>query len=118
MCVLPRSAATMGADRVPTLSTYRKESEHIEHWGYRAREAMWRPSAKDNVMLHNVKTHLDDREMHAYVLTALEKGIPSKFGPSYFKDSLTVPGHWSARAKDTMRDAAIRAGLVQSTDPP
>jgi hypothetical protein len=124
---------------VPTLSTYRKDSRRIAHWGYRAREEMRKSSAEDYVMLHNVKMHLDDRyivrqlpngltvlhviadylrEINECILAAVKKDIAIDVGYSRFKYSLTVPGHWSARSKDTMREAAIIAGLVQPTDPP
>jgi molecular chaperone DnaK (HSP70) len=48
--------------------------------------------------------------------------ILQQFGPSYsqnrFRYSLTVPAIWNDKAKDAMRKAAIRAGMISESDHP
>ncbi|KAG0301880.1 hypothetical protein BGZ97_002576 [Linnemannia gamsii] len=97
--------------------------------------------AKDHYLLANVKLQLDDR----YIVRPLPNGltvqeaiadylrmlnehivwdiqrtcsVAGKHTHEDYQYWLTVPGHWSDRAKQTMRQAAIEAGLVQPTDPP
>ncbi|KAF9435691.1 Heat shock 70 kDa protein 12A [Entomortierella beljakovae] len=71
---------------------------------------------------HNVtiQTAISDylKALHDYVA---EK-ILSQFGPSFsrksFRYCLTVPAIWSDKAKDVMRQAAVRAELISEYDHP
>ncbi|KAG0311168.1 Heat shock 70 kDa protein 12A [Dissophora globulifera] len=97
------------------------------------------PSKSEYIQLHQYKTYLDEGlamkpwtnpvsvpaaisdylyALHEY---AADK-ILQEFGPSYsrkrFRYCLTVPAMWSDKAKDVMRQAAIRANIIKETDHP
>ncbi|KAF9149607.1 hypothetical protein BG015_008587 [Linnemannia schmuckeri] len=98
-------------------------------------------SSKDYCLSINVKLHLDDRysvqrlpngitrqqaisnylmKLNKYIVPSLQKNlsVTERRRNDRFQYCLTVPGHWSNQAKDTMRQAAINTGLVQTIYPP
>ncbi|KAF9376405.1 hypothetical protein CPB97_010825 [Podila verticillata] len=125
--------------KTPTLSLYKKDSQKILDWGHAARLAMLKPSAKDFCLLRKFKLQLDEsihqaplengisaldavthylKKLHVHVMSELMKGFIKNYEPSQFQYCLTVPAMWSDAAKNTMRRAAIGAGLIQEGDPP
>ncbi|RUS19399.1 LOW QUALITY PROTEIN: hypothetical protein BC937DRAFT_87552, partial [Endogone sp. FLAS-F59071] len=58
------------------------------------------------------------RQFHNHVLTELIKGFARNYSPHQFRYCLTVPAMWSDRAKNTMRQAALKAGLITPHDHP
>jgi len=118
---------------------YKKDSQKILDWGHAARLAMLKPSAKDFCLLRKFKLQLDEtidsaplengitaldavthylKKLHGHVMSELMKGFIKNYEPSQFQYCLTVPAMWSDAAKNTMRRAAIGAGLIQEGDPP
>ncbi|KAG0368676.1 hypothetical protein BGZ54_001435 [Gamsiella multidivaricata] len=125
--------------KTPTLSLYKKDSQKILDWGHAARLAMLKPSAKDFVLLRKFKLQLDEslqnaplengisaleavthylKKLHGHVMSELMRGFIKNYEPTQFQYCLTVPAMWSDAAKNTMRRAAIGAGLIQEGDPP
>ncbi|KAK3837930.1 MAG: hypothetical protein JOS17DRAFT_732223 [Linnemannia elongata] len=125
--------------KTPTLSLYKKDSTRILDWGHAARLAMLKPSAKDFCLLRKFKLQLDEslqnaplengisaldavthylKKLHGHVMMELMKGFIKNYEPNQFQYCLTVPAMWSDGAKNTMRRAAIGAGLIQEGDPP
>ncbi|KAF9100486.1 hypothetical protein BGX29_006535 [Mortierella sp. GBA35] len=125
--------------KTPTLSLYKKDSTRILDWGHAARLAMLKPSAKDFCLLRKFKLQLDEtlhnaplengisaldavthylKKLHGHVMMELMKGFIKNYEPNQFQYCLTVPAMWSDAAKNTMRRAAIGAGLIQEGDPP
>ncbi|KAF9290578.1 hypothetical protein BGZ68_006688 [Mortierella alpina] len=125
--------------KTPTLSLYKKDSQKIIEWGHAARLAMLKPSARDYTLLRKFKLQLDEtlqsaplengitpleavthylKKLHGHVMMELMKGFFKNYSPNQFQYCLTVPAMWSDAAKNTMRRAAIGAGLIQEGDPP
>ncbi|CAO3680468.1 unnamed protein product [Rhizopus microsporus] len=123
----------------PTLSLYRKGSTQLVDWGHGARRLAMKPNSSDLMLLSKFKLYLDEhlqqtdlgnglnitdviadylRAFHLHVCTELLKGFAGNYDQSRFRYCLTVPAMWSDRAKATMREAAIRAGLINSNDHP
>ena len=57
------------------------------------------------------------RKFNEHVCGELKKGFASNYDRSKYRYCLTVPAMWSDRAKSAMREAAIRADIVQRHDP-
>ncbi|ORE03392.1 hypothetical protein BCV72DRAFT_32461 [Rhizopus microsporus var. microsporus] len=125
--------------KTPTLSLYRKGSTQLVDWGHGARRLAMKPNSSDLMLLSKFKLYLDEhlqqtdlgnglnitdviadylRAFHLHVCTELLKGFAGNYDQSRFRYCLTVPAMWSDRAKATMREAAIRAGLINSNDHP
>ncbi|CAO3645991.1 unnamed protein product [Mucor hiemalis] len=125
--------------KTPTLSLYRKGSPQLVEWGHGARRLAMKPNNADSMLLSKFKLYLDEhlqqselgnglniidviadylRAFHLHVCTELLKGFAGNYDQSRFRYCLTVPAMWSDRAKATMREAAIRAGLINATDHP
>ncbi|KAI8049127.1 uncharacterized protein B0P05DRAFT_500133 [Gilbertella persicaria] len=125
--------------KTPTLSLYRKGSTQLVEWGHGARRLAMKPNNADSMLLSKFKLYLDEhlqqtelgnglniidviadylRAFHLHVCTELLKGFAGNYDQSRFRYCLTVPAMWSDRAKATMREAAIRAGLINNTDHP
>lgn len=125
--------------KTPTLSLYRKGSPQLVDWGHGARRLAMKPNNADSMLLSKFKLYLDEhlqqselgnglniidviadylRAFHLHVCTELLKGFAGNYDQSRFRYCLTVPAMWSDRAKATMREAAIRAGLINATDHP
>ncbi|KAI7865162.1 hypothetical protein BDF14DRAFT_1883709 [Spinellus fusiger] len=125
--------------KTPTLSLYRKGSTQLVEWGHGARRQAMKPNSVDSILLSKFKLYLDEylqqdslpnglnvidviadylRSFHAHVCTELLKGFAGNYDQSKFRYCLTVPAMWSDRAKAVMREAAIRADLIQRSDHP
>ncbi|KAI8647505.1 hypothetical protein BD408DRAFT_408675 [Parasitella parasitica] len=125
--------------KTPTLSLYRKGSTQLVEWGHGARRLAMKPNNADSMLLSKFKLYLDEhlqqtdlgnglniidviadylRAFHLHVCTELLKGFAGNYDQTRFRYCLTVPAMWSDRAKATMREAAVRAGLINSTDHP
>ncbi|KAG1457206.1 hypothetical protein G6F46_006657 [Rhizopus delemar] len=125
--------------KTPTLSLYRKGSTQLVDWGHGARRQAMKPNNADLMLLSKFKLYLDEhlqqtdlgnglnitdviadylRAFHLHVCTELLKGFAGNYDQTRFRYCLTVPAMWSDRAKAIMREAAIRAGLINSSDHP
>ncbi|KAI9310610.1 hypothetical protein BX666DRAFT_2005317 [Dichotomocladium elegans] len=125
--------------KTPTLSLYRKGSTQLVDWGHGARRQAMKPNSVDFLLLSKFKLYLDEhlqqdalpnnlnvidviadymRAFHTHVCNELLKGFAGNYDQNKFRYCLTVPAMWSDRAKAAMREAAIRAGLVQRGDHP
>ncbi|KAF9437615.1 Heat shock 70 kDa protein 12A [Entomortierella beljakovae] len=127
--------------KTPTVSLYEKIGGKLKmvDWGWRSKLKMETPAASKYVQLYKFKPYLDESvaltpwattvtiptaisdylgALHEFVA---EK-ILAQFGPSFSRNSfrycLTVPAIWSDKAKDVMRQAAIRAKLITEYDHP
>ncbi|KAI9321736.1 hypothetical protein BX666DRAFT_2017543 [Dichotomocladium elegans] len=126
-------------NNTPTLNFYHGNSNQMTQWGNAARLEMQRPTARNSVLLKQYKLYLDENiakdlpplpngltivdaiadylgAFHEHVVNELRKGFAKNYGQHQFRYCLTVPAMWSDKAKSTMREAAIRAGLINETD--
>ncbi|OBZ90704.1 Heat shock protein 12B [Choanephora cucurbitarum] len=124
--------------KTPTLSLYRKGSKEILDWGHGAKRNAMKPNHPDTLLLSKFKLYLDEHlqknvlpnnldvvdviadylsVFHQHVCEELQKGFAANYQQSSFRYCLTVPAMWSDQAKSAMREAAIRAGLVERNDP-
>jgi molecular chaperone DnaK (HSP70) len=105
---------------------------------------MLKPNTKDSTLLKCFKLHLSDNQeygelppltvgsetidpirpiadylqrFHQYVMEELRKGFANNYDPERFRYCLTVPAIWSDMAKASMREAAIRSGIISRDDP-
>ncbi|KAI9271875.1 hypothetical protein BDA99DRAFT_602599 [Phascolomyces articulosus] len=112
----------------------------LSEWGHGAMKAMLKPGAtKHNVLLSQFKLNLDESlkrpplenglppvqaisdylsKLHKHALQELSCSFVSNYHPDAFRYCFTVPAVWSDKAKQTMRQAAINAGLITPSDPP
>ncbi|ORX56246.1 hypothetical protein DM01DRAFT_1334734 [Hesseltinella vesiculosa] len=125
--------------KTPTLNFYQGNSNQMTQWGNAARVEMQRPTARTSVLLKQYKLYLDENiakdlpplpngltivdaiadylhAFHEHVVNELKKGFARNYGQHQFRYCLTVPAMWSDRAKATMREAAVKAGLIQEFD--
>ncbi|KAF9343329.1 Heat shock 70 kDa protein 12A [Mortierella sp. AD094] len=127
--------------KTPTLNLYQEvdgECRMVE-WGWKSKLKMKTPAASKYIQLSQYKPYLDEslilaswnnkvsvpnaisdylNAIHEYVAEKILKDFgPSKSRKS-FRYCLTVPAMWSDKAKDVMRKAAIRAGLITDADHP
>ncbi|KAI7877639.1 actin-like ATPase domain-containing protein [Lichtheimia hyalospora FSU 10163] len=125
--------------KTPTLNFYHGNSDQMTQWGNAARLEMQRPTARNSVLLKQYKLYLDEniakdlpplpngltivdaiadylRAFHDHVVNELKKGFARNYGQHQFRYCLTVPAMWSDKAKSTMREAAIKAGLINEDD--
>ncbi|KAI7884680.1 hypothetical protein K492DRAFT_221324 [Lichtheimia hyalospora FSU 10163] len=115
--------------KVPTTLVYRRDNQSMVDWGHGAKRTMIKPYAgKHNVQVSNFKLLLDEnlelqvvsdylRALHQHTLQEITRGFAKNYHPDTFRYCLTVPALWSDKAKHTMRQAAVLAGLVQPSDP-
>ncbi|GJJ71575.1 hypothetical protein EMPS_03925 [Entomortierella parvispora] len=124
--------------KTPTVSLYKKTNNKykMESWGCDSKLKKGR-SGSECFLLYKYKTQLDEsadlppwsspisvpdaisdflRALHEYVAGKIEQELGKRFTRDSFRYCLTVPAMWSDKAKDTMRQAAIRAGLVKTSD--
>lgn len=115
----------------------RSDPKKLVDWGNSARIAMLRPVSKDYILLQKFKLSLDEnlqrpplendmsvldaiadylRVFHAHVVSELDKGFAKNYEGHHMRYCLTVPAMWSDKAKQTMRRAAIKAGLISEDD--
>ncbi|KAI9312722.1 hypothetical protein BX666DRAFT_1985910 [Dichotomocladium elegans] len=125
--------------KTPTLNFYQGSSSQLTQWGNAARLEMQRPTARNSVLLKQYKLYLDEniakdlpplpngltivdaiadylRGFHEHVANELRKGFASNYSQHQYRYCLTVPAMWSDKAKSTMREAAIKAGLIDEQD--
>ncbi|CAO3623965.1 unnamed protein product [Cunninghamella echinulata] len=124
--------------KTPTLSLYRNGSDKLVAWGQEAKKLSFKRNNTDH-LLSRFKLHLDENlelaplpngltaldcitdyleAFHTHVTGELQRGFASNYDQSKFRYCLTVPAMWSDKAKATMREAAIRAGIVNRWDHP
>ncbi|KAI9271848.1 hypothetical protein BDA99DRAFT_569620 [Phascolomyces articulosus] len=111
----------------------------LSEWGHGAKKAMLKThGAKENVLLSHFKLNLDKslqrpplenglqpaqavadylRCLHEHTLQEVERSFAKNYLPDTFRYCLTVPAVWSDKAKNSMRQAAIQAGLITPSDP-
>ncbi|KAK3842618.1 MAG: hypothetical protein J3R72DRAFT_129314 [Linnemannia gamsii] len=138
----PRDSRRIAAMSV---SLYKKDSTEIIDWGYKAHVEKMKPTGSQYCLLSNLKLHLHGtkelppldipitllqaiadylRMVHEYAVREALRYVADHFQSNFqlnnfhFRYCLTVPARWSDRAKETMRQAAIVAGLVEASDPP
>ncbi|KAL0076939.1 hypothetical protein J3Q64DRAFT_1811287 [Phycomyces blakesleeanus] len=124
--------------KTPTISLYRHGSTKMVAWGQDARKLSHKRNNHDH-LLTRFKLHLDENleleplpngltaleaitdyleAFHTHVTAELQRGFASNYDQSKFRYCLTVPAMWSDKAKATMREAAIRANIVNRWDHP
>ncbi|KAH8556812.1 hypothetical protein BGW37DRAFT_474327 [Umbelopsis sp. PMI_123] len=130
--------------KTPTLLLYKHKPVKVQDWGNGARLAVLNPNTKESTLLKCFKLHLSDNQeygempplivgsetfdpikpisdylhlFHDHVMEELRKGFANNYHPDRFRYCLTVPAIWSDRAKTSMRQAAIRAGIISRDDP-
>ncbi|KAF8975557.1 hypothetical protein BGZ46_009043 [Entomortierella lignicola] len=127
--------------KVPTVSTYTKETGQFNQWGYAAKAAMLTPNGRSLDLLQKFKLFLDSdlapylpplpknvnpqsaisdylRAVHVHAIGEILKNSAAGFDQSHIQYCLTVPAMWTDAAKGVMRQTAIQAGLIQPNDPP
>ncbi|KAF9580397.1 hypothetical protein BGW38_002977 [Lunasporangiospora selenospora] len=130
--------------KVPTLSLYQKDKAKpkLAAWGWNAHKMAWSPTVvkeRDHFMLSQFKLQLDEsldnkpleggitaldaiadylEGFLAYVTPEILKTFGKAFTPQHFRFCLTVPAMWSDRAKNIMRQAAIKAKIISEDDHP
>ncbi|KAG0087796.1 hypothetical protein BGZ93_010744, partial [Podila epicladia] len=126
--------------KTPTISLYKKSKGRHEMaaWGWNSKLKK-RLSGSEYIQLYKYKTHLDEnadlppwkspisvpdaisdylKALHEYAAGEIEQELGKRFTRERFRYCLTVPAMWSDKAKDIMRRAAIRAGLIREDDHP
>ncbi|KAG0084755.1 hypothetical protein BGZ93_001073 [Podila epicladia] len=127
--------------KTPTLNLYRKDDPEnkLVAWGWRAKMETLKPTARHHTLLYQYKLHLDENQhsapldvditvldaishyleaFHEYVVGEIMRGFAKNFQKDHFRYCLTVPAMWSDRAKNVMRQAAVKAKLIKDTDHP
>ncbi|KAL0083644.1 hypothetical protein J3Q64DRAFT_1641945 [Phycomyces blakesleeanus] len=125
--------------KVPTASFYEQDTKTLVAWGYEAIRKANLPNSKGSLITkfkllldtsiqtsQNLPNGLTTLQVIADYLRAFYKHVHEQFqtklGAVYdnskFRYCLTVPAIWDDRAKATMREAAIIAGIVSRSDHP
>ncbi|ORZ28666.1 hypothetical protein BCR41DRAFT_298314 [Lobosporangium transversale] len=127
--------------KTPTINLYKKnDPEHnLMAWGWRAKLEMLKPTAKHHTLLQQYKLYLDENMHHSpldvditvldaisdylsafhdYVAGEVMRGFAKNFQREHIRYCLTVPAMWSDKAKNVMRQAAIKAKIIKETDHP
>ncbi|KAF9082751.1 hypothetical protein BGX23_012104 [Mortierella sp. AD031] len=127
--------------KTPTLNLYKKDDPEnkLVAWGWRAKMETLKPTARHHTLLYQYKLHLDENQQsspldvditvleaishylaafHEYVVGEIMRGFAKNFQRDHFRYCLTVPAMWSDRAKNVMRQAAVKANLIKDTDHP
>ncbi|KAI8975499.1 hypothetical protein BDF20DRAFT_610723 [Mycotypha africana] len=124
--------------KTPTLSLYRNGSTKLVAWGQDAKKTAMKRNNNDQ-LLSRFKLQLDENlnlpplpngltaleaitdyleAFHSHVCKDLQRGFANNYDQSKFRYCLTVPAMWSDQAKATMREAAIRANIINRWDHP
>ncbi|KAI9475768.1 MAG: hypothetical protein EXX96DRAFT_620246 [Benjaminiella poitrasii] len=124
--------------KTPTLSLYRNGSTKLVAWGQDAKKTAMKRNNNDQ-LLSRFKLQLDENldlaplpngltaleaitdyleAFHNHVCKDLQRGFANNYDQSKFRYCLTVPAMWSDQAKATMREAAIRANIINRWDHP
>ncbi|KAG0019855.1 hypothetical protein BGZ80_005180 [Entomortierella chlamydospora] len=127
--------------KTPTLNLYQEVNGKYKmvEWGWKSKLQMESPAASKYVQLQQYKPRLDEnlvltpwnnkvsvpdaisdylRAFHEYVADRILQEFGRSHSRKSFRYCLTVPAMWSDKAKDVMRKAAIRAGLITAADHP
>ncbi|KAF9151050.1 hypothetical protein DFQ26_001379 [Actinomortierella ambigua] len=129
--------------KTPTVSLYKKTNGgyEMEAWGWKAYNSTVQRGSPgyESLLLNKYKIHLDEnvdlpawthpisvpnaisdylKALHDYAADRIEQELGGRLTRKDFRYCLTVPVMWSDRAKDTMRKAAVRAGLIKQSDHP
>ncbi|KAF9393921.1 hypothetical protein BGX21_010552 [Mortierella sp. AD011] len=127
--------------KTPTLNLYKEVNGKYKmvEWGWKLKLQMETPAASKYIQLYQYKPHLDENlalvpwkntisvptaisdyleALHEYVAEKILQEFGRSYGRKSFRYCLTVPAMWSDKAKDVMRKAAIRAGLISGDDHP
>ncbi|KAI8077866.1 uncharacterized protein BX664DRAFT_369526 [Halteromyces radiatus] len=122
--------------KVPTLLYYKTTTNRLLDWGNGARLLSFKPKQEGN-LIHSFKMWLADDQttqheenhssidiiadylskFHQHILEELEKKLDPQYTPDQYCYCLTVPAIWSDHAKAMMREAVIKAGMIQMDDP-
>ncbi|CDH58515.1 actin-like atpase domain-containing protein [Lichtheimia corymbifera JMRC:FSU:9682] len=123
--------------KTPTVALYPHGSSKMTAWGQEARKMAARRG--NDILLSRFKLHLDENldlpplpngltaldtisdyleAFHAHICNELQRSFASNYDQSKFRYCLTVPAMWSDQAKATMREAAIRSGIINRYDHP
>ncbi|CAO3594608.1 unnamed protein product [Absidia cylindrospora] len=123
--------------KVPTLLYYKSTTKRLMEWGNGARLLSFKPKQEGD-LIHNFKMWLaedpdivghDEKytsintiadylsRFHQHILEELEKKLGPCYTPDQYSYCLTVPAIWSDQAKAMMRQAAVKAGIIELTDP-
>lgn len=133
--ILVRPGAGVGTPtQAPSVSLY--EGGNLKKWGF---QSTARSPAPGSTTLSMFKLHLDEsnavnipplppgvtvlqaisdylRELFKFSFGMMKKSL-GHVDESSLRFCLTVPAVWTEKAKITMREAAIQAGIVSETDP-
>ncbi|KAI8148535.1 hypothetical protein BJV82DRAFT_592445 [Fennellomyces sp. T-0311] len=127
--------------KVPSLLYYRGRANRLVDWGDGARRLSLQPG-QDGSLVRQFKLWLakdtttappppllDGQEpvdaiadylrlFHESVVEQMNRTGAGRFSLDQFGYCLTVPAIWDDTAKATMREAMVRAGIIQHDDPP
>ncbi|KAF9583388.1 Heat shock 70 kDa protein 12A [Lunasporangiospora selenospora] len=127
--------------KTPTLLLYQSNQGNTPEavaWGWDAKST-GEKFLPGQILLRQFKLHLDEtqssvaipiqsnavqlitdylRFFHEYIAPKILYGFGKDFDRSKFRYCLTVPAMWSDKAKNTMRQAAVQAGLISEADSP
>ncbi|OAD75314.1 hypothetical protein PHYBLDRAFT_143569 [Phycomyces blakesleeanus NRRL 1555(-)] len=125
--------------KVPTVLLYKHGTKEMIAWGYEALVISRKPNNNDH-LVKRFKLLLDPNEnevnalpngltvlnvltdylriFYKYVEINIKTTIGITFNADEFMFCLTVPAMWNDQAKATMREAALQAGIIKTTDPP
>ncbi|KAG0196227.1 hypothetical protein BGX28_010411 [Mortierella sp. GBA30] len=130
---------TGGYTKAPSVNLYQDNENggNMVAWGWKALQE--EKSSSKSILLGKYKPYLDEtfassqpwkghipvleaisdylRAFHDYIVRTMQRRM-SAYHQGQFRYSLTVPAMWSDESKDTMRRAAIRAGLIGEGDIP
>ncbi|KAG0321515.1 Heat shock 70 kDa protein 12A [Podila horticola] len=127
--------------KTPTINLYEETTDGLKlvAWGWSSRLKEMEPSKSKYTPLYKYKPYLDEnislspwegqisvpeaisdylKVFHDYAAETIEQEIGRRFTRENFRYCLTVPAMWSDKAKDIMRQAAIRSGLIKEDDHP
>ncbi|KAG0269289.1 hypothetical protein DFQ27_004152 [Actinomortierella ambigua] len=129
--------------KTPTVSLYKQTNGgyEMEAWGWKACNSRVQRGSPgyESLLLNKFMIHLDEsvdlpawthpvsvpnaisdylKALHDYAADKIEQELGRRFTRKDFRYCLTVPAMWSDRAKDTMRKAAVRAGIIKDDDHP
>ncbi|OAD73786.1 hypothetical protein PHYBLDRAFT_145256 [Phycomyces blakesleeanus NRRL 1555(-)] len=94
--------------KVPTASYYERDNRALVAWGYEAINKASQPNIIADYL----------RAFYKHVHEQFQTRLGAVYDTSKFRYCLTVPAIWDDRAKATMREAAIIAGIVSRSDHP
>ncbi|KAI8372829.1 uncharacterized protein BYT42DRAFT_578166 [Radiomyces spectabilis] len=126
--------------KVPTALYYKKDSSRLLDWGNGARLRSFKP-VQEGSLVHQFKLWLADdldnnippllehqsavdaiadylHHFHDHIMEELMRTFAQNYSPDQFRYCVTVPAIWSDKAKAAMREAVIKAGIIERDDDP